>query len=224
MKYNIAVTGITIVFSVVSATGRAAPVLILNEPSDIKMAQYSCDWAESKVKSDDHLIKAVKCDESELCRRASRINAACKASRAVAEVRAFHRKLLTEFASHPRCAIEIMSLTDDKSDKAVKENLEALKRANLELNLSFVPGATKQTWALWPHESGIVSGDALEGEGDFAQIARDVCTIMTRCWLSYSLDQIAVPASHRGKGYSRRSWGRSSIGGRPFLFCRGAPR
>jgi hypothetical protein len=73
-----------------------------------------------------------------------------------------------------------MRLSDDKSDKAVNNNSEASKRANWELNLGFAPGATKQDWALWPYQSGHIVGDALEGEGDLAQIARDVCTIVTR--------------------------------------------
>jgi hypothetical protein len=69
-----------------------------------------------------------------------------------------------------------MRLSSDKSDKAINNNLEAYKRANWELNLSYAPGATKQQWALWPRPSGSV----LEGEGDPGQIARDVCTIVTR--------------------------------------------
>jgi hypothetical protein len=74
-----------------------------------------------------------------------------------------------------------MRLTDDKSDIAIKNNLETFKRANWELNLSFTPGATKQDWALWPHQSGnVIASGVLEGKGDPAQIARDVCTLMTR--------------------------------------------
>ena len=73
-----------------------------------------------------------------------------------------------------------MHLSDDKSDKAINNDLEAYKRANWELNLSFTPGATKQEWALWSYQSGNITGKVLEGEGDPAQIARDVCTIVTR--------------------------------------------
>jgi hypothetical protein len=95
-------------------------------------------------------------------------------------VQAFHSKVLAQFASNPQCAITIMRLSDDKSDAAINNNLEAHKRANWELNLSFTPGATKQAWALWPYRSGSISGAVLEGEGDAGQIARDVCTIVTR--------------------------------------------
>jgi hypothetical protein len=73
-----------------------------------------------------------------------------------------------------------MRLTEDKSDAEIKNNLEAFKRANWELNLGFRPGAAKQEWALWPMKSGELDPTGLlEGEGDPAQIARDVCTIMT---------------------------------------------
>jgi hypothetical protein len=61
------------------------------------------------------------------------------------------------------------------------QNAEAFRRADWELNLGFRPGATKQEWALWPHKDGqIVTSGVPEGEGDPAEIARDVCTIMTR--------------------------------------------
>jgi hypothetical protein len=75
-----------------------------------------------------------------------------------------------------------MRLSDDKSQTAIKNNLEAFKRVNWELNLSFTPGAIKQGWALWPYEpgKGITAAGVLEGEGDPAQIAKDVCTIVTR--------------------------------------------
>ena len=75
-----------------------------------------------------------------------------------------------------------MRLSDEKSDKAISNNLEAYKRANWELNLGFTPGATKQEWALWPYEpgKGIIAAGLLEGEGDPEQIAREVCTIVTR--------------------------------------------
>jgi hypothetical protein len=177
MKYVMAM----IAFSIVgSAAALSEPVLMLNEPRDVEMAKYSCRWAEEEIKSSDYLIKAFKCSESELCQRAIDINAACKVTGPVNEVRGFHSKLLAQFASNPQCAITIMRLSDDKSDKAINNNLEAYKRANWELNLSFTPGATKQGWALWSWQSGHIVGDALEGEGDLGQIARDVCTIVTR--------------------------------------------
>jgi hypothetical protein len=59
-----------------------------------------------------------------------------------------------------------MRLSDDKSETAINNNLEAFKRANWELNLGFRPSATKQDWALWPYQSGSIVGAALEGEGD----------------------------------------------------------
>src|SRR5262249_4507670 len=111
--------------------------------------------------------------------RALDINATCKVTGPINEVRGFHSKLLAQFASNPQCAITIMRLSDDKSPKAIDNNLEAHKRANWELNLGFSPGATKQSWALWPLKD-VPDAGALEGEGDPAQIARDVCTIVTR--------------------------------------------
>jgi hypothetical protein len=177
MKYTIAVVGVAIAFSVVASdAGLAEPVLMLNEPRDVVSAEYLCGWSENEIKADEYLIKAFKCGESELCQRAIDINSACKVSGPTAEVRAFHSKLLAEFATNPQCAISIIRLTNDKSDTAVKNNLEAFKRANWELNLAFTPGATKQEWAMWPRPSG----SFLEGEGDVRQIARDVCAIMTR--------------------------------------------
>jgi hypothetical protein len=153
---------------------------MLNEPRDVGSAGYSCHWAENQIQTDQYLIKANRCAESELCQRAIEISAACKVRGPVNDVRAFHSKLLAQFASNPQCAITIMRLSDDKSDKAINNNLEAYRRADWELNLGFSPGATKQDWALWPYQSGDIVGGALEGEGDPAQIARDVCTIVTR--------------------------------------------
>ena len=154
---------------------------MLNEPRDIGAAEYSCGWAEQELKSSQHLLKAFKCGESELCQRALDINTACKVHGPAGEVQAFHSKLLAKFASNPQCAITIMRLSDDKSQTATN-NLEAYKRANWELNLGFAPGVTKQGWTLWPHEpgKGISAAKELEGEGDPGQIAKDVCTIVTR--------------------------------------------
>jgi hypothetical protein len=177
MKYVMAI----IAFSLVGSAGAfAEPVLMLNEARDIFIAQNSCQWAEAEIKSYQSLIKAFKCGEVEECQRVMDIDATCKVRGPVNDVRAFHSKLLAQFASNPQCAITIMRLSDDKSDKAVKNNLEAFERANWELNLGFIPGATKQGWALWRYQSGSIVGPALEGEGDPAQIARDVCTIVTR--------------------------------------------
>jgi hypothetical protein len=180
MKCFIATAGV--VFSVIASDGASAePVLMLNEPRDISMAQYSCDWAESEIKRDQYLIKSFQCSESDLCQRAVDINAACRASGPVAEVRAFHSKLLAQFSSNASCAITIMRLSGDTSNAAIKKNLDAQTRANWMLDLSFTPGATKQGWALWPSLSGqIITSGVLEGEGAPGQIARDVCTIMTR--------------------------------------------
>jgi hypothetical protein len=180
MKYIIAVA---IAYSVVAADGACAePVLMLDEPRDIGSAEYSCRWAEWQLKDNQYLIKAFKCGEYELCQRALDINAACKVGGPVREVRGFHSKLLAQFASNAQCAITIMRLSDDKSETATKNNLEAYNRANWELSLSFTPGATKQGWALWPWEpgKGISPAPVLEVEGDPAQIAKDVCTIVTR--------------------------------------------
>jgi hypothetical protein len=176
MKYIIAVA--IACFAVDAAW--AEPVLMLNEPRDVETANYSCNWAEGELKSSQYLIKAFKCGESELCQRAMDINAACKVGGPVNEVRAFHSKLLAQFASNPQCQITIMRVTDGKSETAIKNDLEARKRADWELNLGFTPGAAKQQWALWPYSSGSIVGSVLEGEGDAAQIAKDVCTIVTR--------------------------------------------
>jgi hypothetical protein len=168
--------GISIAFSVIASDGASAePVLMLNEPRDVTMAEYSCRGAADEIKG----YSSFKC-ETELCQRAIEINAECKVTGAVNAVRAFHSKLLAQFASNAQCAISIMRLMDDKSEKAFKNDEEAYKRADWELNLGFTPGATKQEWALWPRQSGHIIGPALEGEGDPGQIARDVCTIMTR--------------------------------------------
>jgi hypothetical protein len=53
MKYVIAAASIA--FSVGAA---AEPVLMLNEPRDVEMAKYSCDWAAEEIKSSQYLIKA----------------------------------------------------------------------------------------------------------------------------------------------------------------------
>jgi hypothetical protein len=176
---------LTLTVAVVCCTALGAlaePVLMLNEPRDIGSAGYSCDWAEREIKSSQYLIKAFKCGESELCQRALDINTACKVHGPAGEVQAFHSKLLAKFASNPQCAITIMRVSDDKSQTATNNNLEAHKRANWELNLSYTPGAAKQGWTLWPHEpgKGISAAKELEGEGDPGQIAKDVCTIVTR--------------------------------------------
>jgi|SRR5262249_15644620 len=175
MKYVIAAASIA--FSV----GASAEVLMLNEPRDIGTAEHSCGWAEKEIKSVKENYGAFKYSDFEDCQRALDINATCKVRGPANDVRAFHSKLLAQMASNPQCAITIMRLSDDKSDKAISNNLEAFKRASWELNLGFTPGATKQQWALWPMEPGKgIVGNALEGEGDVEQIARDVCTIVTR--------------------------------------------
>jgi hypothetical protein len=91
-------------------------------------------------------------------------------------VRAFHSKLLAQFASNPQCSISIRRLNDynDKSSAAAANDLETYKQANWELNLNFTPGTAKQSWTLWPHQNGNVVPRPLEGEGDAGQIARDV--------------------------------------------------
>jgi hypothetical protein len=175
MKYVMAM-----IFMIGSAEALAEPVLMLNEPRDVYIAQNSCRSAEDEIKSVKERYGTLKCSDFEECQRASEINATCKVRGPANDARAFHSKLLAQFASNPQCAITIMRLSDDKSDKAVSDNLEAYRRANWELNLGFIPGATKQGWALWRYQSGSIIGPALEGEGDPAQIARDVCTIVTR--------------------------------------------
>ena len=182
-KVVLSLTLLSGAYSVLAFDGASAqPVLMLNEPRDVDKAKYSCGWAEAEIKSSQYLIKAFKCGESELCQRAMDIDAACKVGGPIREVRGFHSKLLAQFASNAQCAITIMRLSDDKSETATKNNLEAYNRANGELNLGFTPGAMKQTWALWPWEpgKGISPAGVLEGEGDPAQIAKDVCTIVTR--------------------------------------------
>jgi hypothetical protein len=163
MKFVVAVAVILIA---ASAEASAEPVLMLNEPRDVISAESSCLVAGMQTASGG----VVDVD----------VNAACKVSGPVAEVRAFHSKLLAQFASNAQCAIRIMRLGDEKSDKEISNNLEALKSANWELNLGFRPGSSKQQWALWPYQSGMPTGTVLEGEGDPAQITRDVCTIITR--------------------------------------------
>jgi hypothetical protein len=122
----------------------------------VTLTWQSIPVAGQKLKSNPvkYLIKAFKCGESELCQRAIDIDAACKVGGPIREVRGFHSKLLAQFASNAQCAITVMRLSDDKSETATKNNLEAYKRANWELNLGFTPGAMKQTWALWPWEPG----------------------------------------------------------------------
>ena len=172
-KVVLSLTLLSGAYSVLAFDGASAqPILMLTEPRDVDMAKYSCGWAEAEIKSSQYLIKAFKCGESELCQRAMDIDAACKVGGPIREVRGFHSKLLAQFASNAQCAITIMRLSDDKSEY----------RANWELNLGFTPGAMKQTWALWPWEpgKGISPAPVLEVEGDPAQIAKDVCTIVTR--------------------------------------------
>jgi hypothetical protein len=110
------------------------------------------------------------------------INAACKVGGPIAEVQGFHSKLLTELARNPNCDIAVMRLTDGKTDPELKNNSDALRRANWELNLNFAPGLTKQSWTLWPHKDGEIDtkSSTMEGEGDASQIAHDICTIITR--------------------------------------------
>ena len=104
MKYVIAAAGISIAFT---AGAWAEPVLMLNEPRDIESAQQSCHWAEDEIKSVQHSYKSLKCGDFEECQRASEINATCKVRGPASDVRAFHSKLLAQFASNPQCAITI---------------------------------------------------------------------------------------------------------------------
>jgi hypothetical protein len=179
MKYAVTMQAVAIALCIASGKASADPVLMLNEPRDIIAAQYSCDWATGAIRDYDYLIKAFQCSEVEQCQRALDTNAACKVSGPVMEVRAYHSKLLAQFASNPQCSISIRRLSDDKSNAAVANDLETYKQANWELNLNFTAGTAKQSWALWPRQNGDVVPRPLEGEGDAGQIARDVCTIMT---------------------------------------------
>lgn len=67
-----------------------------------------------------------------------------------------------------------MPLTDGKNPAEVNANLEAYKKENWELNLGLTPGFAKQQWTLWPK-----NGHYLEGNGEAAEIARDLCIILT---------------------------------------------
>jgi hypothetical protein len=179
MTYSVTMQALVIALCLASSEACADPVLMLNEPRDIVAAQYSCDWAAGEIKSYDYLIKAFQCSQVEQCQRAMDINATCKVSGPAMAVRAFHSKLLAQFASNPQCSISIRRLGDDKSNAADTNNLEAYKQANWELNLNFAAGAAKQSWTLWPWQNGQIVTRPLDGEGDPGQIARDVCTIMT---------------------------------------------
>ena len=180
MKATIASSAIALSI-IVSDRALADPFLILNEPREIGNAKYSCRWAQDKIKSDQHLIKTFKCAESELCQRAIDIDAVCKVTGPVADVRSFHSKLLANFASTAKCTIAIMRVSDEDTDSSHAKNLETYDLGGWELNLAFTPGWFKQHWALWRRKSGkIVPTGVLEGKGDPGEIARDVCTIMTR--------------------------------------------
>lgn len=79
MKYAIAIAGISIAFSTIASDGASAePVLMLNEPRDVAMAEWSCRWADDEIKADEHLIKSFTCSKSELCQRALDISVACR--------------------------------------------------------------------------------------------------------------------------------------------------
>jgi len=162
-----------------SDAASADPILMLNEPADLKRAQYSCNWAAGAIRDYDWAIKSSDCSQMEQCQRAVDINAVCKVRGPAMALREFHSKLLAQFASNPNCAISIMHLTDGKSNAEVANDLEAMEKANWELELYFTPGAAKQEWGLWPHQNGKVIPNLLQGEGDLGQIARDVCTIVT---------------------------------------------
>ncbi len=154
----------------------AEPVLMLNEPRDVKSAEYSCNWAKDQLKANEYLVRNFQCGEDELCKRAMDINATCKASGPASEVRGFHSKLLAQFASEPQCSISIMRLSDGKTDAGVKNDLEAFKRQDWELVFGFTPGASVQEWSMWPREPG----PYLEGSGTIKEVVRRVCSIMTR--------------------------------------------
>ena len=180
MKRLVISVGVVLAISLAVDASAKEPVLMLNEPRDITTAEYSCRWAEGEIKSDQYLIKAFRCGDSDLCQRAIDINAVCKVRGPLTEVGEFHSKLLAQFASNTQCSIEIMRLTEGKSLSESQNDLEAFRRADWELNLSFIPGKPIQEWALWPHQSGkIIANGMLQGEGDPTQIARDVCNIMT---------------------------------------------
>src|SRR6266849_6306283 len=98
MKLAIAAAWITVAFSAIASDeAKAEPVLMLDEARDIGTAKYSCEWAANSLKGYDYLIKAFQCSENELCDRVIHINSAGKGSGRVAEVRAFHSKLLAQF-------------------------------------------------------------------------------------------------------------------------------
>jgi hypothetical protein len=167
---------VVIALCIASGEALADPVLMLHEAGDIERAQHRCNGATFGY---EYLIKTNQCSQDEECQSAVHINAVCKNSGPDAALRAFHSKLLALFASNPHCAISIMRFTNGKSNAAVRNDLEAMEKANWQLNLNFAPGAAKQDWQLWPSQNGRIVPPPLAGEGDAEQIARDVCTIMT---------------------------------------------
>jgi hypothetical protein len=170
---------LVIALCVASGEAWADPVLMMNEPEDLKRAQWSCDGAAGTIREYDWAIKTSECSQMEQCQRAMDINAVCKVRGPVMALRDFYSKLLAQFASNPNCPISIMRLTDGKSDAEVRNDNEAFEKANWELDLYFTPGAVKAEWQLWPFQNGKIIPKPLQGEGDLGQIARDVCTIMT---------------------------------------------
>jgi hypothetical protein len=63
-----------------TGAGVAEPVLLLNEPHDIFMAEHFCSWAEGELRDHDYLVKHFTCSKRESCKRALDINAVCEAS------------------------------------------------------------------------------------------------------------------------------------------------
>jgi hypothetical protein len=57
-----------------TGAGVAEPVLLLNEPHDIFMAEHFCDWAEGELRDHDYLVKHFTCSKRELCKRALEVN------------------------------------------------------------------------------------------------------------------------------------------------------
>ena len=123
MKLIIIVTGLAMALSAIASDiGLAEPVLMLNEPSDVSMAQYSCQSAADEIKSDQYLIKAFRCGEVELCQRAIDINAACKVSGPAAVVQEFYISFWPSSLPMLNAQSRSCVLTEGKSDAEVKND------------------------------------------------------------------------------------------------------
>lgn len=157
------------------AAQRAEPeqVVVLDSWFNVDHAKAWCRQATTWYKSDRGLIAQLGCEAVTSCPELMPVVQACQLNDAAVEVHDFEDRMMTYFASDPRCApIHVVRYAGPNSDNS---GYKKFAEAHWTLFLDYRPGARKQNWDL---QKGLTNS-SMKGEGDPLEIAGRVCSIVT---------------------------------------------